>query len=219
MRHRGGENNHLDSAGVPFPTRHRFRRGSLAALLSCLALVPALAGCAEDRSNLIPPDVSSSVISKINRAEDLAAEGRCFEAQEVAADAQTEIENLGGNFDRELKRSLVDGVVRLQGLLGDPQVCQDSSTVDPVETEEPPTETEGTTGETGTTDAEPNTTGEQGTTTDDEDDPENNQGNGNGNDPSANPPTKNPVTPTPPTTPTQPTNPPTGPGSGGLGPG
>jgi hypothetical protein len=206
---------------MPFFTRQTVRRGLLPALLSCFVLVPLLSGCGEDRSNLIPKDTADSLIEKINRAEELGDDNQCFAAATVALSAQKEIENLGGNLDRDLKRSLIDGVVQLQGLYNDQDKCQDrgATTEEPeVTEEETPTETEGTTGETGTTDTEEGTTGAQGTTTD-EDQTEKPQGS-NGQPKQETPPANNPTTPSNPTTPTNPTTPPSsGPGSGGIGPG
>lgn len=219
MRHKGGRPNHLDSAGMPFFARSSSRRGRWPALLLFAVAVPFLAGCAEDRGNLIPQDTSQSVIEKLNEVDSLAAEGHCFKAQEVALSAQDEIENLGGEFDRELKRSLIDGVVRLQAMLGDGEFCVDAGEPPPDEPEvieEDPEETEGTTGATGTTDSTGNTGG-QDENTDEDQNSDQPQGNENGQTPPDTP--ANPTRPTNPTTPTTPTNPPSGPGSGGLGPG
>lgn len=205
---------------MQFSTRHRLRRGVLPALLACLALGPFLAGCAEDRSNLIPKETSDSLIGHLDRVQSLADSGQCFAAAKAALEAQQEIEAMGPEVDAELKRSLLDGVTDLTLLVNDPDKCTESDTnvdVEPTEPEEEPTDTEGTTGETGTTDTGTTTTGEQGNQNEDQDS-EQPQGNGNGNEP-VTPPETNPTTPTPPTTPTNPTTPPTGPGSGGLGPG
>lgn len=191
-------------------------------MLACLLAVPFLAGCGEDRSNLIPGDTASSLIAKLNEVDQLVAEGNCFEAKEVAASAQDEIEALDENIDPKLKRSLRDGVTQLQVFVGDPGKCTESETViteEPEDTVDEPIVPENTTGETGTTDSE-GTTGDQGTT-DENQATEQPQGGENGQ----NPTTPNPSNPTAPTTPTTPTNPttpadpPSGPGSGGLGPG
>lgn len=224
MRHKGQPAKHLDSTEVRFFTRHRARRGLPAALIACLALGGLLAGCGEDRSNLIPKDTSESLIASLDRVQSLADSGQCFEAAKVALEAQQEIEAMGPDVDTELKRSLLDGVTDLTLLVNDPEKCTESNTdvtEEPTETEEPPTDTGGTTGDTGTTEAEPTTTGEQGNT--DENQDSENQDEGNGGQTSPTPPATNP-TPTQPTTPTTPTNPTTptpdpGPGSGGLGPG
>lgn len=222
-------NKHLDSAGMRFVKRYLVRPGILPALLACLALGPLLAGCGEDRSNLIPTDTSDSLISKFNRVQDLAADGECFAAQDVAASAQAEIESLGGSIDPELKRSLIDGVTDLQVFAGDPEKCtqaETTTTEQPTETEETLPETDGTTGETGTTDSAQIPQDDQEATTDEKQDSNQQQESGAQNEttpPATNPTTpSNPETPTNPTTPTEPTTPtpdPSGPGSGGLGPG
>lgn len=230
MRHKGHRPKHLDSAGMPLFTRPRVRRGFLPALLALILLLPALSGCGEDRSNLIPRDTSESLIMHFDRIKSLAASGKCFEAAQEAREAQTEIESLGSQIDAKLKRSLLDGVTDLTVLANDTSVCIEAETTtseEPVETEEEPTEIEGTTGETGTTDTGENTTGDQGTTDEDQDSDQQSNSNGNGNGNKSNPPPAtnpntptNPTTPTTPTKPTNPTTPPdTGPGSGGLGPG
>ncbi len=224
MRHKGHRPNHLDSAGMRFPARPNARRGFLPALLACIVLLPALSGCGEDRSNLIPKDTSESLIAHFDRIKALAKSGKCFEAAQVAREAQTEIESMGPDVDAKLKRSLLDGVTDLTLLANDTDVCIEADTTtpeEPVETEETPTESEGATGETGTTDTGENTTGDQGTTDEDQDSDQQTQSNGNGNgNQSKTPPAKNPSNPTTPTTPTNPSTPPdTGPGSGGLGPG
>ena len=215
MRHKDERFNHLDSAGMPFPARKGSRRGLLPALLACLALAPLLAGCGEDRSNLIPRDTSDSLIGHFDRIQSLAASGECFEAAKVARTAQQEIEAMGTKVDPELKRSLLDGVTDLTLLVNDPDKCTevDTTSEEPTVTEETPTE-EGTTGETGTTDTNQDTTGEQGTT-DENQDSNQTDTNADGNQNQTTPPAANP------TTPATPTNPGggVGPGSGGLGPG
>jgi len=214
---------------MSFFTRPKARRGVPAALLACLVSGLLIAGCSEDRSNLIPKETADSLIAQLDEAQALADSNKCFEAKEVVLSAQLEIESLGPDVDRELKRSLVEGVTELQNFLSDSEKCLEKETTEeePTETEEP-IEDEGTTGETGTTGPEPTTTGPQGDT-DENQEPQNPQGNnGNGNGPGNGngnqaPPTGNPNPPSNPTTPTTPTNPTTpggsGPGSGGLGPG
>lgn len=219
MHHEGGRSDHLDSAGMRSASPKRPGRGLLAALFTCLALTPFLLGCGEDRSNLIPPETAESLLQKLNEVDRLVAEGQCFEAKEVAASAQNEVEQLDADVDPELKRSLADGVTQLQVYVGDPEKCTEAETVieeAPEETDQDETGTEGTTGETGTTDSETDT--DQDTTTEDDDReqtrPETRQ-------PPNRPPTPAPAPTPPPVTPTNPTTPtpPSGPGSGGLGPG
>lgn len=220
MRHKGERNNHLDSTRMSFSPSHRFLRRGLAALVAAFCLPLLLAGCTEDRSNLIPDETAESLISKLDRVDQLAAEGRCFDATEVAASAQEEVENLGPDVDPELKRSLLDGVTQLQVFVSDPEKCTESEATDteePEVIEEVPIDPEGTTGDTGTTDTGESTTGEQGTT-DENQTPEDRQGNGNQNPTPTPPTTPEPADPTTPANPTPPT-PPEGPGSGGLGPG
>lgn len=219
MRHKDRGSNHLDSPPMPFFTRQSRRRGHLAALLAVFVLTPLLAGCGEDRSNLIPGETADSLIATLDEVQALAASGQCFEAAQVAQEAQQEIEAMGPEVDTELKRSLIDGVTELQVLVNDPDKCTESGTVtieEPTVIEEEPAETEGTTGDTGTTGSETPT----GTTTDDEETPQQPQDGGDGQSPTT-PPVTTPTEPTTPATPAEPTTPttPSGPGSGGLGPG
>lgn len=219
MRHKDRRSNHLDSPPMPFSTRQRLRRGHLAALLAVFAITPLLAGCAEDRSNLIPGETADSLVATLDEVQSLAASGQCFEAAQVAQEAQQEIEAMGPEVDTALKRSLIDGVTELQVLVNDPDKCTESGTTiieEPPVVEEEPTETEGPTGETGTTDSETPTG-----TTNDEEDPQQPQDNGDDNGPSPTPPVTTPTEPTTPTPPAEPSTPttPSGPGSGGLGPG
>jgi hypothetical protein len=203
------------------------RRAGIAALLAGLALASLLAGCGEDRSNLIPKDTADSLVAKISEVQRLAANGDCFEANDVAASVQAEVESLDDDIDIRLKRSLVNGVNQLQSFVSDPEKCTESetTTVEPTDTEETPPESEGTTGETGTTgttDTEDATTGPQGTTTDeDQDQQQQDQDDSNDQSPpnsnTTKPPSQNNPTQPNPTTPTPPSG--TGPGSGGLGPG
>lgn len=201
---------------MPFSARQTLSRGFLPALLAALILTPLLSGCGEDRSNLIPADTADSLILKFEEVESLAKAGKCFEAAPVAAEAQQEIESMSTEIDPRLKRSLLDGVTELTVLVNNPEVCIESE----ADTTEEPTETgtdpEGTTGETGTTDSGTTTTGDQGPTTD-EQDPEQPQGNGNGNQTPTDPPATNPTSPTNPNTPSGPGS--GSPGSGGVGPG
>jgi hypothetical protein len=202
------------------------RRAGICALLAGLALSPLLAGCGEDRSNLIPSDTADSLVAKISEVQRLAAAGNCFEANTVAASVQAEVESLDDDIDIRLKRSLVDGVNQLQSFVSDPEKCTESetTTAEPTETEEIPPESEGTTGETGTTgttDTEDATTGPQGTTTDEDQDQQQQDQSSDQPPPNPNsskPPKQNPAQPNP-TTPTPPSGAETGPGTGGLGPG
>ena len=170
-------------------TRPKFRRGFLPASLACLALVPFLAGCGEDRSNLIPKGSSEDLIARFDEVESLTASGKCFEALNAADEARKEVESLGGDIDPRLKRSLIDGVTQLQVAIGDKDPAECAGDSDVTTTDEPTntepdttTGTSGTTGTTGTTDSEStSTTGDQGTTSDENQDSTQSQGNGNGN--------------------------------------
>lgn len=202
---------------MPSFARHRLHRGRFAALVICLALLPVLAGCAEDRSNLIPQETSSSLIAKLNRIDQLAAQGVCFEGQEVARSAQVEINE--GDFDPKLKRSLSEGFDEMVALLGDSDYCTESETPPeetPSDTGDEPTDTGGSTGATGTTDTGPTTTGGQGSNPDDDQNPPTDDGTG---DQPQTPPDTTPDQPTTPPTTNPPTPTPPGPGSGGIGPG
>lgn len=219
MHHKARLPEHLDSPTMPFFARISRRRSSLAALASLALASPLLAGCGEDRSNLIPPETADSLVRKLDKVQKLAGQGDCFAAQDLAASAQAEIEGMGGEIDPELKRSLLDGVTQLQVFAGDPEKCTqaDTNPIDPTVTEEPAVDTGGTTGTTGTTDPASGTTGSQ----DDSSDGNNpDQPPASDNETPTTPPATNPTPPADPgTPPTSPTTPPAGPGSGGLGPG
>jgi len=215
-------------------TRPIVRRGVLAALLACTLLVVPLAGCGEDRSNLIPKETANSLLAKLDEIDALAQSGECFAAADLAEETRQEIERLGPEVDDQLKRSLIDGVTQLTVFVADPEKCdeaENTTTEEPPETEDPD---EGTTGTTGTTDAEA-PAGDQGDGSNEDQNPNQDQnGNGGtgggqnggngGQTPSPKPkPTPNPnpapnPTPNPDPTPT-PTPPTPGPGSGGLTPG
>lgn len=221
MRHKGKDNKHLDSGEVRHFTRSGLRRGLLPSFVCCLLLSLAVAGCGEDRSNLIPEGKSESLISNLDRIQSLAASGECFEAAKVALETQQEIETLGPEVDRNLKRSLLDGVTELTLLVNDPDKCTESNvnvTEEPTNTEEPDPTTTGPTGEIGTTGDETTTTGDQGTTNENQTQGQP-QSSGTENPATAPAPAPEPAQPVTPTPPTTPTTPPAGPGSGGLGPG
>ena len=205
-----------------FSDRITLRRGPLACLLACLAVLPLLAGCGEDRSNLIPTGTSEELVAKLDEVQSLADAGDCFAAADASLELGNQIERLGGKIDPRLKRSLLDGVTQLQLAIADIDAadCAEPGTTETTEPPEPETDT--STEITGTTDPA-GTTGESDQT-DEETDPEQDQtdqpstppsGNGNTNQ------TDTPVAPTTPTTPSTPTTPtqPSSPGSGGLGPG
>jgi len=181
--------------------------------ITLLALAAGASGCGEDRSNLIPSTEAKQIEASLTGIEALA-ETNCFKALTASKAVQRQVESLPASVDSNLKRSLLDGVVNLQVMLGDASKCTATG-----DTTEP--------APTGTTDTEEVTpTGDTGVTTPEETEPEEEKDTGK------NEPAKKPETPTPKPTPTPepdpkptPETPPNtepppdpGPGSGGVSP-
>lgn len=141
----------------------RSTRTALRAFLAAVAVMlaaGAVAGCGEDRSNLLPGDTVNEISSNLDRVRELAGSGDCFGALTAAQEVTRQVERLGPGVDRKLKRSLRDGVTRL--VLTVQENCETTEgeiTEEPLETLEPST---GPTGETAT--EEPEETPETGTT-------------------------------------------------------
>ncbi|MGB0119812.1 MAG: hypothetical protein WBP55_02520 [Solirubrobacterales bacterium] len=164
----------------------------------------------EDRSQLFPSEDVAAITENIDEAEALAASGNCFRALKPAGEAQAQAENLSSSVDPALKRSLIDGVVRLVLRIGNQ--CEENpetgntGTSDPVE----PEPEVAPTGETGTTSDEKQT---------DSTEKKDKQPSEKPTKPTPDPkPTPEPVEPptTTPPTPEPPVD--TGPGSGGISP-
>lgn len=200
----------LDSIAMPKLAR------IAAILMVALLASAAFAGCAEDRSNLLPEDTVAEITADIDEVQDLVSQGECFSADIAAERARTRVESLGPEVDSKLKTNLLDGVTQLQVTVKDR--CQEvDSTTEPLDPEQP-------SGTTGTTD----TTTPSGTT-DSGNESGGSKGGGSGSpgggdnggnpapkpNPQPNPEPTNPPSPTP-----NPQPPPTtDPGSGGVGPG
>lgn len=200
------------------PSRVRLR----VAVTATAAVLAAglIAGCGEDRSNLLPGNTAKEISANLDQVRDLAASGDCFGALTAAQEVTRQVESLGSGVDRRLKRSLREGVTQL--VLTVQKSC-DAAEGETVEEEpvEPETTTTGPTGTTGDTQAEETETPESGTTgrQEQQERPETggNQGGGSqgGGNQGTNPGGSQPETPST-------TNPGTGggtgPGTGGVGP-
>lgn len=105
-----------------------------------------IAGCGEDRSNLLPGNTVEEIETNLDRVRDLAASGDCFGAIDAAQQVKRQVEGLGPDVDRRLKRSLRDGATQL--VLAVQDNCS-STEEEPVEEPvEPETTTTGPTGDT-----------------------------------------------------------------------
>jgi len=188
-----------------------FRTAKILLSTALLALVAAgFSGCGEDRSNLIPSTEAKQIDASLTQIQALADDDKCFNALNATKKVLRQVEGLPQSVDPDLKRSLLDGVVALQLLIGDPDKC-DQTTAEPTE---PEPETEIT------------PTGDTGVTTPEETAPEEKPDKGK-KDPEKKPETPTPTptpTPEPKPTPTPETPPNTdppadpGPGSGGVSP-
>lgn len=187
----------------------------LPAVAALIILVAAgFSGCGEDRSNLIPANESKEIQASLTGIQALADDNQCFLALNATKRVLKQVEGLPQSVDPDLKRSLLDGVVALQLLIGDPDKCAQDTTTEPTTTE---TDTTTPTGDTGVTTPEETVPKEEtkaekkGTGTKPDQKPET-----PAPDPAPAPEPK--PTPTPETPPS--TDPPvdTGPGSGGVGP-
>jgi len=134
------------------PTGARARAAlATAAVAVCGGL---LAGCGEDRSNLLPGETVKEISANLDRVRELADSGDCPGAVTAAQEVTRQVEGLGPAVDRRLKRSLRDGVTQL--VLTVQQSCDTvEGTVteeeEPVEPETTVTGPTGATGETGET--------------------------------------------------------------------
>lgn len=171
--------------------------------------VAVFSGCGEDRSNLLPTDTAAQIDASLTGIQELAKED-CFHALRATRAVQKQVEGLPQSVDPNLKRSLVDGVVALQVLLGDANKCK--ATGLPIEPATPETEV--------------TPTGDTGVTTPEVTAPEAEKDSGK-KDPGKQPETPAPApepTPEPSPAPTPETPPVTdppateGPGSGGVSP-
>lgn len=99
----------LDSPEVSF---RALKRTLAVALVAALPLV--LAGCQEDRSNLLPEDSTERIESEISKIRTQVGEGLCFEALRAAKNIEEEINALGPAIDPNLLTTLRDGVTQLQ---------------------------------------------------------------------------------------------------------
>ena len=95
-------------------------RASKTALSLILVLAAGLivTACGEDRSHLLPADDVRQIEANIDTVQQLVDEGQCFDALEASDLVMTQAEALPNTVDAKLKRSLIDGVVTLQILVG-----------------------------------------------------------------------------------------------------
>ncbi len=171
-------------------------------------VVAGFTGCGEDRSNLLPSDTATEIEVSLTGIQKLARTD-CFRALQATRKVQKQVEGLPQSVDPKLKRTLLDGVVALQVLLGDADKCTATGTT--TEPTEPEPETEvSPTGDTGVTTPEE-------TTPDGEKDPGKKNSEKKPETPTPTPdPTPEP-TPTPTPEPPPDANPPVDPGSGSGG--
>lgn len=175
-----------------------------------LLAAAAVAGCAENRDNLLPKDTVAEITADIDEVQGLVSRGECFSADIAAERARTRVEGLGPEVDHKLKKSLLDGVTQLQVTVKDR--CEESETTAAPVVPEEPTGTTGSTDPSGTTDSGKGSGDGKGSGGG------NTGGGDNGGNPAPEPdpkPTPEPTDPTDPN-PQPPSNPDTG--SGGVGP-
>jgi|688.fasta_scaffold239920_2 hypothetical protein len=125
----------LDSPEV---SRGRFRRTLAATGVAAVCLF--LAGCQEDRSNLLPRDSTERIESQITRIQTQVVDGLCFEALEAAQEIEDEIEGIGPTLDPALLRTLRDGITQLQIMIQDECVESGATDIEPVIEEADPIE-------------------------------------------------------------------------------
>lgn len=179
---------------------HRARRGasldspevnggpfrSILAAAAVAASILVLAGCQEDRSNLIPRDSTERIEAEVEKIRDQVADGLCFEALRAAQRIEEELDGLGTSIDAALLRTLRDGVTQLQIKIQDECVEAGVTDVESVVEESDPV-------------VEP--TPPSGGTTTDPEPPQEGQGGGSQQPPEPAPqpePTPEPPPPTPP---------------------
>lgn len=167
-----------------------------ALLLAAITTIALLAGCGEDRSNLVPGDAAAQIDANLVLVGQLVRDGNCFEALNAAEEVRSEVEALGSSVDSTLRRNLLDGVTQLQIKVQDNCVEADTEpVVEPLLPEVTPEEPEPVEPDPGQNETGP--TGDTGGVTPPEPEPE---------------PVPEPE-PAPEPTPTPPDN-----GSGGVGP-
>jgi hypothetical protein len=164
---------------------------------AAIAAIALLAGCGEDRSNLVPTDTAAQIDANLVLVGQLVRDGNCFEALNAAEEVRSEVEALGNDVDSTLRRNLLDGVTQLQIKVQDNCVEADSEPVEPVVPEVTPEDTEPLEPAT-----DQNVTGDTGAT-----------GDTGGTAPAPEPQPAPEPEPAPEPTPTPPDN-----GSGGVGP-
>lgn len=175
----------LDSPGVFSITSEKsgLRLAAVTALLTLGA--GAVAGCAENRSNLLPGDTVQEISTNLDLVRDLADANDCLGAIDAAQQVTRQIEGLGSAVDPRLRRSLREGASRL--VLTIQRDCRpDGTTTPPAETTLPdvtpaPDETGGT-GPTSDTDAGTGSSGTTGQTGNGQTDTGSSQGTGTGGD-------------------------------------
>lgn len=139
--------------------RARLRATIVGALILPAAVL--LAGCAEDRSHLLPGSTAEEISAKLDLVRELADSDDCLGAIDAAQQVTRQIESLGTGVDARLRRSLREGASRL--VLTIQKNCHPSeTTTPPAETTLPEVET--TTGPTGATGDTLGATGEAGPT-------------------------------------------------------
>jgi hypothetical protein len=100
----------------------------------CSGLVAC--GSGSDKG-LLPAGSADRLLAGLDRAEQLASEGRCTGAGLVAGRIVRQAQGLGADVDPNLKGAIVDGAQRLERLMQEPDGCQATETT----TETTPTET------------------------------------------------------------------------------
>jgi hypothetical protein len=102
----------------------------------CSALVACGSG---DEEGLLPGTSADQLLGSLDRAEQLAAEGRCTGAVLVAERVVRQAQRLGPSVKPRLKEAIVDGAQRLERLLQEPDGCEGTrTTTEPTTTETVP---------------------------------------------------------------------------------
>lgn len=159
----------LDSPGMQATPLNTAGARIRAAIVGVLILpgVLLLAGCAEDRSHLLPGTTVEEISTNLDLVRDLADQDDCLGAIDAAQQVTRQIESLGTAVDARLRRSLREGASRL--VLTIQKNCHPSETVTPpADTTLPEIETTGPTGATGTTSGVTGGTGPTGSTNGDD---------------------------------------------------
>jgi hypothetical protein len=131
----------LDSPKVQ-KTGNRGKGALRAAIVTGLVITGlALAGCGEDRDDLLGSGTAASLNRDIDRINELVAEGNCLEALKLAEEVRLEVEGLGEGTNTEVRGSLLDGVTKLAVAVQ--RECEPSGTgetAEPVEETDQPEE-------------------------------------------------------------------------------